>query len=123
MYQQILLDTNIVIEKYPHGNVGLAELRNYGEKFWISVISVCELFSLPGLSETEEKQIIKFISNFKILGVNYPIARRAATLIRTRPNRKYRSDLIIAASALVFNIPILTKNQKDFVRIPDLKIV
>lgn len=56
----------------------------------------------------------------KIRSVDSRIARAAAQLGRTRKTKL--PDLIIAATAIEFDIPLITKNVKDFRNIPRLRI-
>mgnify|MGYP001559457641 FL=1 len=79
-----------------------------------------ELYALAGMSEREQKVIDLYLLQSEILPVTLPIARRAGLLARTR--RKGKPDLIIAATALEHNIPLLTRNTKDF-RISGLKLL
>ncbi|MBI2410332.1 MAG: hypothetical protein HYV32_00350 [Candidatus Kerfeldbacteria bacterium] len=48
------------------------------------------------------------------------IAERAAMLGRTRKTKL--PDLLIAATALILDIPLITKNKKDFRKIPGLTV-
>lgn len=113
----ILLDTNIVIEHLKHGM--LADVSPE-IKFAISVISVTELFRFAGMAQIEESLIEEFLLITQIFSLDSSIARRAGYLGRTRSTKL--ADLMIAATALEWNIAIVTKNLKDFRNIPGLKV-
>lgn len=126
MYFELLFDTNIIIQRLrqsKNSSQGTLEFTKFAKYLYLSAISICELFALAGISRDEEKEIKIFISRFKILSVNYDVALCAGMLARTRPGKQRRSDLLIAATALIFNVPIVTNNKKDFYKIPGLKLV
>lgn len=92
----------------------------------ISAITIFEYYSGsylldPTIYETTEL----FFVNFKVFEVTREIAKEAA-----RINREYKlykkiesNDLIIAATALHLDCPLLTENKKHFKLIPHLKLI
>lgn len=124
MSESILLDTNIVITIINKNPSLIFELRKLTNQWiYIAGISIFELFSFPGMSLEEEKKAEEFISNLKVIPLDYNIAKTAAILARTRPNKQKRADLIIAATAINKECSLVTFNTKDFVKIPSLRIV
>ncbi|MFA5945572.1 MAG: type II toxin-antitoxin system VapC family toxin [Patescibacteria group bacterium] len=111
----VLLDTNIVIEY-----LKTSTLRPpiYKGEFIISVITEAELFRFSGMSESDIKIIRLIVETCETLAVDSRIARRAGELGRTRKTRL--PDLLIAATALEYGIPLITHNLRDFKNIPDL---
>lgn len=112
-----LLDTNVILL---HLKEGFFHPVKIDDVFAVSVITEAELFRLPGLGAKEIKAIDKFLGICTVLPLTSEIARRAADLGRTRKNKL--PDLLIAATALEHNLVLVTKNTKDFHKIPGLEI-
>lgn len=114
---QFVLDTNILI-----GHVsGQFPLKIPIGQTAISSLSIFEALCLLGLSEHEEFSLTRLLSQCAPIAVSDKIARHAAALAR---NRSVGSiDLLIAATALELGVPIVTKNVKDFRRIPGLRVL
>ena len=111
----VLLDTNVVLE---HLNSSSSTLVLYERDFAISVITETEILRYPGLEAAELEAIEQFLAITLIIGIDSSIARRAAALGRTRKTKL--PDLLIAATALQFGLPLITRNAKDFKNIPQL---
>lgn len=117
-----LLDTNAVIDflngKLPHN--GKLLLMKIEPK--ISVITKIELFASSTISEQEKKILSTFTSNTLVYDtINEAIVSKT-TLIRQLYKIKL-PDAIISATAIVNNLTLVTRNNKDFERITELKII
>ena len=112
----VLLDTNIILE---HLRTGVLINTPEDVDFAVSVITVAECLRLPGIGTEERIQIDQLFGIIKTIEIDYSIAQKAAILGRTRKTKL--PDLLIAATAIEFNIPLITKNIKDFKNIPDLE--
>src|SRR4051794_21480435 len=106
-----LLDTNIIILHLTSQLV----IPFPKEGFAVSTLTVFELLQLPGLSLQEEQALQAVISICDPLPVTLSIAERAARIGRTR--RRGPIDLLIAATALEHDLPLMTRNIIDFRRI------
>ncbi len=115
---RFLLDTNIIISHFLGDDLVLSTVGK--SDYFISVITEAELLRLPGLSVTELLMIEKLLDIVPSLPVDSAIARHAASLGRTRKSKL--PDLLIAATALEHKLPLITKNIKDFRRIPGLAL-
>lgn len=111
-----ILDTNILI--YHLG--GLLHIPFETGQFGISTLTCFELLRLPGMSADEERSIHSVISQCVRVPVGDSIADRAAALARTQ--RIGTIDLLIAATALELDVPLITKNVKDFAQIRELVV-
>jgi toxin FitB len=116
-----LLDTSILIGEEPPPDVEAA----------ISVASIAELhFGVLVTSDDDERAIRTnrlgaIESTFDALPVTVEIARewgRLSAAVRNRGGRPRRRsiDLVIAATANVHGVPLLTHNTADFQIISDL---
>jgi hypothetical protein len=121
MGERYLIDTNAVID-FCNGSLpekGKMLLLNILPE--ISIITNIELFSTKNISESEMNLLHKFITFSTI----YPVdSKLIAETVRIRQNHKIKlPDAIIAATALVYNCTIITRNTKDFDNIIGLKTV
>lgn len=115
----ILLDSNVLIGIL-NGSESPQESLEPNSTYCISVVSAMELFALSGMSAQEENRIWTLVSHLEVLPATLPIAVLAGQLARTR--RRGKPDLIIAATAIVHRLPLLTRNVKDFRSIPRLSL-
>ncbi len=111
----VLLDTNVVLE---HFRSGILTTTPPEASFCVSVITEAELLRYHGISEREVTLIERFLSITTRIAVDSRIARTAAMIGRARTTKL--PDLLIAATALEFGVPLITKNLKDFRGIPGL---
>lgn len=119
MKEQVLLDTNIVIEILN----GTGDPHSFDEyDVFISTITVAELYALSGISKDEERRIDVALLFLSIVPPTKEIAKRAGVLARTWTKRSQRPDLLIAATALELGVPLITKNVRDFARIRGLVV-
>lgn len=115
---QLLLDTNTIID---HFKYGILSHISPTIDLTVSVITEAELLRLAGMEQTEIATIDNFLSITNKLVVSSSIARRAAQLGRTRKNKL--PDLLIAATALEYDLVLFSRNVKDFQRIPNLRVI
>ena len=107
----------------------LIESQDPGELLAVSVHVVSELRVGAERSRepmAEHRALDTFLEGFLIL---YPDHRFAAAYARlwmatNRPRRSVHAiDLLIATAAVVENAPLVTKNVKDFSRVPGLRVL
>ena len=108
-----VLDTNAVIFLTTKGNIIPSSLEhelNEADLF-ISVISEIELFSKPALPFNEEENLRTFLSE-RILTVELTSEIKKETIALRRSARLKIPDCIIAATAIVQNIALLTADKE-----------
>lgn len=109
--QAVLLDTNVIILHLAGKiNLSFSEIQPH-----ISSLTVFELLQYPGLSSNEEADINAIIESCVIVPVDGSIASRAAKLARS--HKIGTIDLLIAATSLELEAPLITRNQKHFQKI------
>ena len=94
----------------------------------ISSIVLSELRYGVAKSQNREnniKRLNAFLMPFKVLSYDYSAAKvygdiRAALEKKGTPIG--REDLLIAAHAISEGVPIVTNNEKEFLRVPQLKV-
>ena len=125
-----LLDTDWAIDyfndKEPTSSK-IEELRNEG--MGISIISLAELYE--GIlnsrdPESSERKLLGFMSGVSIIGIDEGICRIFGDLrgkLRKRGLLIGDFDLIIASTALYYEITLCTNNRKHYDRIEGLKML
>ncbi len=127
MQIDLILDTNILIYLLQKEEKYTAFLEKIGEKrLGISVVSYMEL--IVGVdSENDAKVITEFLANVEIIPVNKNIAEQTAAVLRKRTKRGLKdpqlADTIIAQTALILGVPLVTNNAKDFSIFRGLKLI
>lgn len=89
------------------------------KKLAVSVITVMELLSFPGIDENEEITIREFLKNCDVLDISETVREKTISI-----RRKYKlklPDAIIAATAFENNIPLLTADT-GFLRVTSIQV-
>jgi predicted nucleic acid-binding protein len=110
----ILFDTNIFIDMLTGVSEATKELSQYDSP-GISVITYMEIRS--GEKEHEKPILDALLAEFEIIGVSREVTEAAIALRKlsiSSPPKIKLPDAIIAATAKVHNIPLVTRNAKDF---------
>ncbi len=99
------------------------------EELWVSVHVCCELWAGVRLVEKPKREQARVEALLGALEVAYPDDRFAPAYGRLladmtrRGQRIANMDLLIATAALVDDAPLLTRNDKDFSRVPGLRLL
>jgi predicted nucleic acid-binding protein len=108
-----LLDTNVVIGllKQQAAAIALIETHQFDlSKAAVSQITRMELLGLPNLAPEEEAAILDLLSNCRVLLIDEAVERQAIRLRRTSHCKL--PDAIVAATALVHRLTLLTLDQR-----------
>ncbi|MCB9330960.1 MAG: type II toxin-antitoxin system VapC family toxin [Lewinellaceae bacterium] len=120
----ILCDTNIFIGAFNGRQNTIDQLNQIGlDQIALSAITVMELLQGMG-NKNELAQMKKRIKFYDIVQIDSAISTKAIDLIES-----YRlshglqiPDAIIAATSIVYQIPLYTYNLKDFDFIPEVAL-
>ena len=120
----ILLDTNILIEILKDNRKTIEQVQSLNQTLAISSITVMELY-YGARNKTEVNKLEKFVSLFEIIHLNEAISSHATRLVKTyaKSHKLDIPDSLIAATALVSRVALLTYNTKDFKYIKRLELV
>jgi hypothetical protein len=121
MDQRYLIDTNTAIDyldnKLPDNSTNLID----SIAAQISVITRMELLSWANAT-TEQVQVLQlFVNASRVYNLTEPVIVRAIELRKAHKNKL--PDAIIAATALVYDLTLITRNTNDFKNIPNLKVI
>lgn len=118
-----LIDTNIIIyfleKKIPemHQEKVAAIFRN---SFNISTITKIEVLGWHKIPNAEKQKLNRFIGNAQVFYVDERVEEMSILLKQTQ--KMTSPDAIIAATATMNNLILLTRNVKDFKKVAGLKI-
>jgi predicted nucleic acid-binding protein len=121
---KFLIDTNAVIdylgETLPeHGLTFMDTVIDEG--YYISVINRIELFSYSKLTHKDIAALVVFVENSTMINISDDIVEKTIEI-----RQKYKTklpDAIIAATAIVNNLHLLSRNSKDFGNINELTML
>lgn len=115
-----LLDTNTVID-FANRLLPKTAVVTIAHQSSISFITRIELLAWPHLNDLDKIVYEKFISAAYVYGCEEPIILKT---IEIRKQFKLKlPDAMIAATALVNNLTLLTRNLKDFKNIANLSTI
>ena len=86
----------------------------------ISTVTEVELFSRKNLQQDEQDRIEVFLRYVWIIPPDSRIARIAARLRREHGLKL--ADAVIAATSLAYGSALVTRNVRDFKRVPGLSV-
>lgn len=116
----MLLDSNIIIyASQPQFN----DLRQFITQTspFVSAISYVEVLGYHRLTEDERTHFQAFFQAASILPLSNNVVEQAARLRQLR--KMTLGDALIAATALVHHLTVITRNQQDFDWIPNLPVI
>lgn len=124
MGEKFLIDTNAVIEflggALPKAGSDLLQNVVDNSAHHLSVINQIELLGFNGASDAMQT-IEAFISSSSVLPLSEIVVQKT---IELRKGKKIKlPDAIIAATALVHNLVLVTRNTSDFSNIDGLQLV
>ena len=120
-----LWDTNIVIyflqQQFPFHAEKIVDNTLLEAQPCISAISEIELYCWKAATDEDLKVLYQFIHEATVIELERAIKLKTADI-----RRQYKiklPDAIIAATALVYGLTLITRNVKDFQTIPGLDIL
>lgn len=113
-----VFDTNILIDYLKGISEAKVELQRYDTKL-ISLITWMEVL-VGSRSEEERRAVRAFLNSFAILEIDQQVAE-TAVILRQRYGQKL-PDALIYATAKVQKCQLVTRNTKDFISEPDIRV-
>lgn len=107
------MDTDVLIDHLR----GARRLRGDGRRLAVSVVSRCELFA----RRDDPERLRRFLSPMIEMPIDAAIAERAGATCRETGIAV--PDALIAATALQYRIPLMTRNTRHFDRVVALRII
>ena len=118
----MLLDSNIIIVASKLTQVKLiTHLKNNEKNLHSSIISQIEVLGYHQLKQVEKRFSENFFETISVIPLDSFIADKAIELRQRK--QMALADAIIAATALTYDLPLLTHNTKDYEGIVGLKLL
>lgn len=109
----LLVDTDVLVDHLR----GISELRPRRDRLSYSVITRCELFAGRA---TEEHWVATLLAPLRELAVDRPVAELAGRL--RRDVGVATPDALVAATALLHDLALATRNRRHFEPVPRLRL-
>jgi hypothetical protein len=122
----ILVDTDILIDVSRNIDIAINRLDLEEKTNQISISVITEMELIVGCrNKLELQHINKFLSRYDISQINDNISIFTVELIKTYrlSHGLLMSDALIAATSMINNFPLLTKNQSDYRFIPEINLL
>ena len=116
----MLLDSNVIIYAIKPEYGSIRDLITKNETF-ISAISYLEVLGYHWLTDEDKKDFNEFFEAAAVIPISHDILEKAAELRQQR--RMTLGDAIVAATALINELVLVTANEKDFSWIPGLTVL
>lgn len=124
MGQEFLIDTNILIYYYddrlPAESVQMVD-DIFTKSFNVSIISKIEFLGWQKYDSRQLETAKLFIDNATVYPLTEEIAEETIKLKRVK--RIKLPDAVIAATCIVHNLTLVTRNQDDFKGVEELEIL
>jgi predicted nucleic acid-binding protein len=114
----LLIDTDIFIDYFNTGRFSNI-LENTLFVIYYSVVTEKELFSKKGLRAPEKEAIRFTLKNYRRIRIDDPIALKYSELRKLYPSLD-KEDVLIAATAIIKRLPLVTRNYKHYRKIKEL---
>jgi predicted nucleic acid-binding protein len=118
-----LLDTDILIDWLQGRSWTKEVISSRSVPLYCSAVTRKELLSKPGISSAERERILRLLHVVRVINVDSVIAAAASELLMKYPNAPLRvNDALIAATAWVKRLPLLTRNRKHYEFIAEITL-
>lgn len=124
MFDYLLCDTCVLIDFMNGRDNRLNEQQNQNTILFVN--SIIEMELLQGARNKQELRAIETkLKGFRLLDIQQAIFDLATDYIREYrlSHGLFLPDAIIGATAVYYQIPLFTYNRKDFVFLPEIKLV
>ncbi len=125
METKVILDTNILINAFRRDSEALDFIRSRQYRFILSDITIMELLA-GSRSAERRKEIESSIETYGRAPINERVINIAISLIKRYAVRKrniHIPDILIAATAVHYKLPLKSFNKKDFEFIEEVELL
>lgn len=118
----MIVDSNIIIYSAQPEYVPLARyLQRNQNVVRVSLISTLEVLGFSRITIKDKLIFEAYLASVEILPITNIIIAEAISLRQQR--KRSLGDSIIAATGLLYKLPVLTNNVADFADIPGLEVI
>jgi predicted nucleic acid-binding protein len=121
MEQRYLIDTNVIIDNFGNKLPEKAKELLYRIDLTVSAVTKIEVLGWINATKEQLQPLYDFMEIANILPINEAVIEKTITLRQTK--KIALGDAIIAATALTYNLTLITRNTSDFKNIIGLNII
>ncbi len=108
----VLVDTDIFIDYLNTGRFS-SVFDSFHFSIYYSIVTKKELLTKLGLREAEREAIVAELSRCRLINLSGSITEQYSNLRRQHPSLD-KADALIASTALVKRLPLVTRNKRHF---------
>ena len=124
--ERVVVDTDVLIDVGRGDQRAVTYLETLGNRATLAISAITQMELLVGCANKHEQQALAhFLDRFEILLLTEAATAKAITLLET-----YRlshglliADALIAATAITYSAPLVSKNQRDYRFIKELHLL
>jgi len=124
-----LVDTDICSAYLKGDNRVHGRFVQHGGQLHVSAVTAGQLFTwglMGGVSSSRMQGLLNLLRDVAFLDVNRAVSEKFGELRVQQIKLGHHTpdmDLLIAATALVYNLTVVTHNQKHFATVPGLRLM
>lgn len=121
MEQRYLIDTNVIIDNFGNKLPEKAKKLLYSIDLTVSAVTKIEVLGWINATKEQLQPLYDFMEIASILPINEAVIEKTITIRQTK--KIALGDAIIAATALVYNLVVISRNTADFKNIAGLQVI
>jgi predicted nucleic acid-binding protein len=121
MEQRYLIDTNVIIDNFGNKLPENAKNLLYSIELTLSAVTKIEVLGWKDATKGQLQPLYEFMDIANILPINEAVIEKTIDIRQTK--KIALGDAIIAATALVYDLVVISRNTSDFKNIDGLKVV
>jgi predicted nucleic acid-binding protein len=118
-----LLDTDILIDWLKGKSWAKDFIWSSDARLYCSSVTRKELLSKPNLKDSERQRILRLMRHIRVLNIDPVIAAAASELLHKYDHHPLHvNDALVAATAWVKQLPLITRNRKHYEFIEEIEL-
>jgi predicted nucleic acid-binding protein len=120
MEPRYLIDTNVIIDNFGNKLPEKATKLLYSIALTVSAVTKIEVLGWTNATKAQLQPLYDFMEIAGILPINEAVVEKTITIRQTK--KIALGDAIIAATALVYDLVLISRNTSDFKNIDGLQV-
>lgn len=123
---RLIVDTDIIIDVIRNNSKAISFLQNAEKDNLLALSEITNMELIIGCRNKNELIALKkFMRRFEIISLNELVGKKASELIEIHylSHNLHIPDAINASISIVFDIPFVTKNRRDYSFIKELNLL
>ncbi len=121
MEQKYLIDTNVIIDNFGNKLPQKAKTFLNAIETTVSAVTKIEVLGWQNATKMQLKPLYQFMQIANILPISETVIEKTIAIRQTK--KIALGDAIIAATALIYNLTLISRNVSDFINIDNLKVI